>query len=119
MFDMSGQRPIGPEEVGAVPISPEIYHLVGAIEGTIIDRPAMREDTDLLVIIAQKGTWNVRIGEVPDSAGMPSLEDPPASVNDGTGALKLVETDKWVLPSADRITVSSYAADSVLTYFWV
>lgn len=117
-LDFAGQRNLAAENSGAVAVSGEINHVVGQ-DDVVLARPTpIAGRNEILVLIAQKGTWNVRVGTHLGTDDLPDTEDPVVSVENGTGALKLVQGEKWVLPSASSVTVTSYASDSVLTYWW-
>ncbi len=52
-------------------------------------------------------------------AGMPSAEQPAASVIDGYGAARIAAGVRRVLPAPSSMTFRGYDNASVLTYYWV
>ncbi|WP_421994542.1 hypothetical protein [Roseococcus sp.] len=104
-----------PGAFGAMPLAPEINHVVGTA-AMLLARPSGER---FLVLRADKGGFRVRRGDFAAS-GMPATELPDAAVTDGSGALYLAEGQTLPIPcnAASVFTVKGYAAASVLTYFW-
>lgn len=113
MAGLEGQRVVGVEDLGAIPVSNTVKALVGTT-ATVLTKPA---GAKLLVLVADKGAWRFRIGSVAGS--MPAAVDPAASVTDGTAGVKILEGSKQVLSAPGTVTVKGYNATDVLTYYWV
>lgn len=52
-------------------------------------------------------------------AGMPSTEQPSATLSDGSGAAYIPASVRRILPAPSSMTFRGYDAASVLTYYWV
>ena len=111
--DLQGQRVPALEECGAMALAGELGHVVGT-NPTLLARPA---DKRMLVLMADRGGWRVALGD--RTATMPTDEQPAASVTDGSGAAYLAAGAALRLAGPARLTVRAYAADSVLTYWWL
>ena len=116
MTDLLGQRIPTPEDIGVLPLSDAIGHVVGTTE-TYLAKPAGKH---VLCLFADKNGFRIRLGDF-HSAGMPSTEFPVASVTvaTGTGAMYLAQGASMSLPGPNGITVKGYDPASVLTYYWL
>jgi hypothetical protein len=117
MTSLVGQRVPSPETLGCLPLSSDVNHVVGTT-ATKITKPAGKM---ILVIVADKGGWRYAVTDRSGSGtnDMPAAEFPVASVTDGTGAMHLGPGGSQLLPGPSTTTVKGYAADSVLTYYWL
>lgn len=115
MANYHGQRLIPVENIGDIkPISDEINSVVGDT-ATLIEKP--EGNFVALVLMSDNGSFRVRLGD--KTAEMPATEFPAASVSDGTSGLLLGPGWWTTLPAPSAVTVKGYAADSVLTYYWI
>lgn len=110
--NLRGQSVPSPEALGTLPLASEINSHVGTSK-LLITRPAGARTG--LVLMADKGSFRVRSGDV----DMPSTLQPAASVTDGTGGLLLSEGAALVLAAPSEVSIQGYAADSVVTYYWL
>ncbi|CAO3460807.1 hypothetical protein [Azospirillum argentinense] len=113
-MSLLGQPVPEPVEVGSLPLSHAINHIVGAVT-FLLERPAGAKH---LVLAADRGGWRVRVGAFGADA-MPATEYPAGVVNNGTGAYYLPAGSAVTIPAPGLVTVRGYAADSVLTYYWL
>lgn len=98
----------------ALPIPALVYAHVGTTAKKL-DNPGSKR---FLVLIASKGSWNLRLGDYV-SSGMPSAVDPASSVTDGSAGAKILEGATLVLPCPATLTVKAYNASDALTYYWL
>lgn len=117
MANYGGQRIISVEDMGALALSDEVNAVVGT-SATKITKPTGALKAKALVLMSDKGGFRVRRGDFV-SSGMPTVEYPTVSVTDGTGGLYIPSGGFVILPAPDQVTVKGYAADSVLTYYWL
>jgi hypothetical protein len=111
-----GQYKMTPVDLGALPLSDQVNHIVGTAV-TLITKPTWTNGRPSgLVLLSENGGFRVAVGD--RTATMPTLETPAATVADNTGTLYLGHGGKIVLPGPDTVTIKGYAADSVLTYYW-
>jgi hypothetical protein len=108
------QRMLQAEQIGCLPVSDAINHVYGST-ATLLEKPTGKHT---LVLVADKGGFRLRVGDYVAS-GMPSTEYPAAGVTNGSGALYLGQGGVLVMPGPSDVTVKGYAADSVLTYYWI
>lgn len=115
MSDLGGQRVLPAEALGALPIPDTVDCVVGAT-ATLLTRPTNARTA--LVLLCDKGGFRVRLGDY-HASGMPGAINPGASVTDGSAGVLVAEGASVVLGAPEKITVKGYAADSVLTYYWL
>lgn len=111
--NLEGQRVPALEDGGVMALADELNHVVGT-GPALLARPAGKRT---LVLMADKGGWRIALGD--RTASMPADEQPSASVADGSGAAYLTGGARVRLAGPTRLTVKAYAADSVLTYWWL
>lgn len=99
-------------DVGDVPAG--AFNCIVGTAATKLDRPS---GAKILMLYAQTGDWNVILGD--HVSNMQATADPTASLADGTAAFKL--KDGHIIPFrvGASMTVKSYSASNVLTYWWV
>lgn len=114
-MDYHKQRVISLEAAGAIALASEIQAAVGTTH--ILALKPTTFVPRFLVMAADKGNWRVRVGDW-TGEGDPD-EFPASSITDGTSALLIAEGRSLVIPAPDAVTLKGYAADSVLTYYWV
>jgi hypothetical protein len=67
--------------------------------------------------MADRGGWRLALGD--RTASMPGDEFPATSQTDGSGTAYLAGGTSTRLSGPGQVTVRAYAADSVLTYWWL
>ena len=110
-----GGHRISLEAAGALQLAEDINHLYG-VETTLIERPT--GDFQILVLLSESGSWRVRLGDHTLS-GMPGAADITADVSDGSGSLRIEASGSLVIPAPSAVTVKSYDAGAVLTYYFL
>ena len=113
MAGFEGQTVLSVHDLGLMAVSDRVYHAYGAVT-QVLAKPA---DASSLVLIAEKGTWRTRVGF--HAGAMPASATVGAVVADGSGSILLAEGVMMALPAPANVTVRGYAADSVLTYYWL
>ena len=112
-MDLHGQRLAPLEDEGGTVLASEISHVVGTAP-TLLERPP---GSRALYLMADRGGWRLALGD--RLASMPADEFPAASLADGTGASYLAGGTGMRLSGPSHVTVRAYAADSVLTFWWL
>ena len=113
--DIQGARVLAPEDLGALPLSDEINHVVGQAD-EVLFRPA---GTRMLFLSVEVDNFRVRVGDL--DTGDPGIAGPPSStVTDGRGSLVITAAMGIVVLSAPTaLTVKGSAGGSILTYWWL
>jgi hypothetical protein len=112
-MDLQGQRLGAPHDDKGTVLSSEVNHVVGTVP-CLLARPVGRRQ---LILMADRGGWRLALGD--RTASMPGAELPAAAVIDGSGAAYLAGGESMRLSAPAWVTVRAYAADSVLTYWWL
>lgn len=112
-MDLNGQRVISPEDLGAVALSSDIQHVVGAADA-LLNRPT---SMSVLVMEVESGSFRVQLGSEASSS-MDSAA-PAASVTDGSGSHKLVTGRTYVFSAPVSLMVVGSGSTAVLTYWWL
>lgn len=112
-MDLHGQRSATLGHDGDIVLASEVDHVVG-MAPTLLARPLGRR---VLHLMADRGGWRISPGD--RLASMPALEFPAASVADGSGAAYLAAGKDARVSGPGQVTVRAYAADSVLTFWWL
>lgn len=119
MSDIGGSELPTLDRAGALAISELIYHIVGTTP-TYVEKP-LEEDggAKFLFLFADRGNWRIRTGD-DYSGAMPGTEFPSATeLVNGTGGLLLREGAGLLISAPANFTVKGYAANSVLTFYWM
>lgn len=113
-MNLNGQPVLVPTVEGSMTLSDVVNCVVGKMP-TLVTRLAGAAH---LVVEADQGGWHLRSGDC-HAGSTPATEFPAPSASDGSAGVHLRPGEHRVFPDPAQVTVARYAADSVLTYYWV
>jgi hypothetical protein len=102
-------------EIGAIPLAPSVNNHYG-------DTALLLEKTaaaTVLVLMAKKGTWNIRLGDQTGVGEMPSTYLAGVAIDDGTAGFPIPEGVTRVFFAPNNLTVKGYASTSELVYYYL
>ncbi len=119
MAGLESQQILETKDIGEIALSNGINHAFGVQAELLLTAPA---GARLLYLRSEIGAWRVQIGDRSIATGdseVPSVASPVASVTDGSGSLPLLQGESIVIPSPTIVTVASFDAADVLTYYYL
>lgn len=113
-MSLEGQDVSDAKELEVVSLSNVINHVQGA-GAAVLTKPSGGFNSTL-VLHVESGNFRVQIG---DKSGTITAAAPAGSVTDGSGSLKLQETEKIAITAPKKITVIGDGGSALLTYYWI
>ena len=116
MVDFSNTPRVRAEDVGVIPLSPAINCHYGSTS-KLIEKST---GESILVLVARKGSWNIRLGDhsLTGDNTMPTAYLAGAAVTNGTAGFPIAEGERLSLYAPSEMTIKAYAADSELVYWY-